>query len=296
MLPAFFLFASLVNDVRGLIAHHDLAAAERITRQYQSQVGATPELAAAVSWMARGALEAKQYDQAENYASEARKMADDLMRTRRLDADPWLPMALGASIEVHAEVLRTRGERAEAIAFLRKQLALYGSTSIGERVRKDLNLLNMVGKPAPPLDEQEWLGPKPLPLSALRGHPVLLFFWAHWCPDCKAEAPILASLIEKYGPLGLRVVAPTRLYGYVAGGMDAQPDVEKVYVDHVRHQYYPMLGDVPCPISAASFLEYGASSTPTLVLVDSAGVVRFYHPGAVKEEELSAQVQKIMGK
>jgi thiol-disulfide isomerase/thioredoxin len=285
-----------VNDVRGLLARGDLATADRLARSYQMQAGTTPELAAAISWMARAAVEAKQWDKAESYAAETRKLTDDLLRTRRLDADPWLPTALGASIEVHSEVMAARGERAEAIVFLRKQLALFGSTSIGERIRKNLNLISLVGKPAPALEEKEWLGPKPSTLASLKGHPVLLFFWAHWCSDCKADGPVIASMMEKYGPKGLAVVAPTRLYGYVGGGMDAPPELEKQYIDRVRRQFYPMLANVGAPLSAANFLEYGASSTPTLVLIDSAGIVRFYHPGAATEEELGTQIRKLLPK
>jgi hypothetical protein len=223
MVPALFLFASLVNDVRGLIAGHDFAGAERTVRAYRAQTGGTSELAAALSWLARGALDAKRFDQAERYAAETRKLALELLGTRKLDGDRWLPMALGASIEVHAQALAARGERPEAIAFLREQLGLFGATSLDERIRKNINLLTMEGKPAPPLEENDWLGPKPASLAAMRGHPVLLFFWAHWCPDCKAEAPVLAALQNRYGPQGLVLVGPTRLYGYAAGGEQAAP-------------------------------------------------------------------------
>ena len=37
------------------------------------------------------------------------------------------------------------------------------------------------------------------------------------------------------------------------------------------------------PVSAANFPTYGASTTPTLVLLDPIGMVRFYHPGAASE-------------
>ena len=294
MVPALFLFASLVNDVRGLIAGHDFAGAERTVRAYRAQTGGTPELAAALSWLGRGALDAKRFDQAESYAAETRKLALELLGTRKLDGDRWLPMALGASIEVHAQALAARGERPEAIAFLREQLGLFGATSLDERIRKNINLLTMEGKPAPPLEENDWLGPKPASLAAMRGHPVLLFFWAHWCPDCKAEAPVLAALQNRYGPQGLVLVGPTRLYGYVAGGEQAAPAAEKQYIEQVRRRYYAAVSDMPVPLSAANFPVYGASTTPTLILIDRRGVVRFYHPGAASEAELSARIQAIL--
>jgi thiol-disulfide isomerase/thioredoxin len=293
MVPALF-FVSLVNDVRGLIAQHDFAAAERAARTYQAQAGATSELAAALSWLARGALDARRFDEAERYAAETRKLALDLLRTHKLDGDRWLPTALGASIEVHAQALAARGERPEAIGFLRQQLDLFGATSIHERIRKNINLLTLEGKTAPPLEENDWLGPKPASLAALRGHPVLLFFWAHWCPDCKAEAPVLAALKDTYGPKGLVLVGPTRLYGYAARGEEAAPAAEKQYIEQVRRQHYAALADMPVPISTANFLTYGASTTPTVILIDARGVVRFYHPGAVSEQELSARIQALL--
>ncbi len=295
MLPAlFFLYVSLVNDVRDLIARHDLAAAERAAEAYRAQTGATGELAAALSWIARGALERGELDRADAYAADTRKLAVHLLGGGPLDRDPWLPTALGASIEVHAQAMAARGERPEAIGFLREQLKLFGATSLHERIQKNLNLLNLEGKPAPPLAMDEWLGPKPVPLAALRGHPVLLFFWAHWCGDCKGEVAVLARLQTTYRRKGLVLIGPTRLYGYAAAGEDAAPAVEKQYIEQVRRRYYSALPDMPAPLSAANFLAYGSSTTPTLILIDSRGIVRLYHPGAMSESELSARIQAIL--
>ena len=296
MVSALLLYAALANEVRDLVAHNNLAAAERVVQASQKSSGSTPEFAAALSWLARGELLARQLDRADSYAVETRKLSDQLLRGHKLDSDPWLPTAVGAAIEVHALVLATRGERGEAVEFLREQLGLFAATSIGERIQKNLNLLNLEGKPAPALDETDWLGSKPAPIAALHGHPVLLFFWAHWCTDCKAEIPILAEMQRIFGPKGLVVIAPTKYYGYVAEGKDAPPAVEKKYIDAVRRQYYSALGEIPAPLSNANFLKYGASTTPTLVLVDAAGVVRLYHPGSLSGPELAAHIQGLLPK
>jgi thiol-disulfide isomerase/thioredoxin len=296
MVPALFLYFTLANDVKDMVARNDLASAERAVRASQREAGSTPEFAAALSWLARGELMAKQFDRADAYAVETRKLADQLLHTHKLDADPWLPMAVGAAIEVHAQVLAARGERGDAVDFLRAQAALFGASSIGERIEKNLNLLSLEGKPAPALEESDWLGGKPVALAALRGHPVLLFFWAHWCVDCKAEVPVLAEIQKLYGPKGLVLMAPTRYYGYVATGQDAAPAVEKKYIEAVRRQFYAPLGDVPAPLSNANFLKYGASTTPTLVLIDSAGVIRLFHPGSLSGPELAARIQAILHK
>jgi thiol-disulfide isomerase/thioredoxin len=294
MLPVLFLYASLVNDVRTLLAKNDFQDAESAVRSYEAQAGATPEAAAALSWLARGALDRHDYDRADALAAETRKLTDQLLRTRKLDNDPWLPLALGASVEVHAQALAARGERAESVTYLRQQLQLLRATPVAERIQKNLNLLSLEGKPAPPIQAADFLGSRPPALAALRGHAVLVFFWAHWCPDCKAEAPILADLARIYGPKGLVLLAPTKRYGYVAGGESASPAEEKSYIDKVRHQFYAALDSVPVPLDSMNFQTYGASTTPTLVLIDGNGIVRYYHPGAASEAELAAHIQAVL--
>ncbi len=290
---ALFAYASLADDVRALAARHDFAGAERAVSAYQAQNGATSELAAALSWLARGELDAGRYNQADAYATQARRIAAGLPGARQPDADPELATALGAAIEVHAKVLAARSERPQAVAYLRRELAALGNTGLAERIQKNINLLGLVGTPAPPLDEASWLGPKPASLAGLRGHAVLLFFWAHWCPDCKAEAPVLAKIARMYGPSGLVLIGPTRLYGYAAQGDPATPAQEMSYIDSIRRGFYSSLSGMAVPVSATNFRVYGASTTPTVVLLDSNGIVRFYHPGAVSEAELVRRIEAL---
>jgi thiol-disulfide isomerase/thioredoxin len=292
-LGALLVVASVVNDVRTLAARQDFAAAERAVRAYQAQNGATAEVAAALSWLARGELAAGRLDAADAHAAEARRMAGQLPGAQVPDRDPRLATAIGAAIEVHAQVLAARGERAQATAYLRSELAAFGKTGLAERIEKNINLIALVGAPAPELDEANWLGPKPASLAALRGHPVLLFFWAHWCPDCKAEAAVIEQIARAYGAKGLVVIGPTRLYGYTAHGDAAAPADEMRYIDAVRQRFYAGLLKMAVPVSEASFLAYGASTTPTLVLVDPSGIVRYYHPGAVPAADLAARIDAL---
>ena len=285
----------IVTGVRGAIANRNFAAAETMVRNYKAVHGATPEMIEAQSWLGRGALAAKQYDRADAYAAEAAKLALDQLRYRKLDAEPVLPLALGASIEVQAQAMAARGERAEALAFLRRQLALFAGTSLRARIQKNIHLLSLEGKPAPALDERRWLGPKPPSLAQLRGKAVILFFWAHWCPDCKKEGPLLARLLSEYGSRGLVLIGPTQHYGYVAGGVEAAPEQETAYMDAVRKQFYSELASMPAPVSEENFAAYGSSTSPTLVFIDRNGIVRLFHPGGMTYPELVGAVHAILG-
>jgi thiol-disulfide isomerase/thioredoxin len=280
--------AGVVADVETAMSRGNFPLAEAIVQSYRTQRGVTPEFLEALSWLARGDLITRQFDKADANAREAEKLAVQSLATRPLDAEPHLPLALGAAIEVEAQVLTANGDRMGALALLRKDLAAYRTTSIRTRIQKNINLLALEGRPAPALDEAEYLGAKPTPLVALRGKPVLLFFWAHWCPDCKKEEPILAAIATEYAAKGLVIIAPTQRYGYVANGDEAGPADELKYIEQIRHKYYADLLSVPAPVSEANFRNYGASTTPTLVLIDRRGIVRLYHPGAMTMDELRA--------
>ena len=270
----------------------DSAGARKVLKQYRDALGVTPEYIEGLSWVARGELGANQYAAAEATAGEVRTLVLAKLTGRKLDAEPSLPMALGASIEVQAQAAKATGRRDQAVGFLRAEAEKWRGTSIVARIRKNLNLLTLEGKSAPALETSKVVaGPPAKPLEQHRGHPVLLFFWAHWCSDCKNQLAVIRQLQAKYGPKGLEVIAPTQHYGYVAGGEDAPLDVETRYIQAVYQQFYASLGKVETPLSEKNFESYGVSSTPTLALVDGRGIVRMYNPGNVSYEVLAAKVE-----
>jgi thiol-disulfide isomerase/thioredoxin len=275
--------ATLVDSVHESVARGDLPRAVEMIRAYRAAKGVTPEAVEALSWLARGELAQKNVVQADKIALETYKLAQEQIKTHPLLRDPNLQIALGAAIEVEANVLVTRGQRAEAVTYLQEQLKTYYATPLRPRIQKNLHLLSLEGKRAPALEKA----------AIPAGKPVLLFFWAHWCGDCKYEIPILARIKAEFVPKGLVFIAPTQKFGYVAGGDDATPAVELPYIEQVRQHFYAGIVDGPALVSEENFARYGASTVPTFVLIDRNGIVKMYHPGGMTYEELRPRVEAL---
>jgi thiol-disulfide isomerase/thioredoxin len=288
--------ADLVREVRIAIARNNLPLGESLVAKHRAAGGTTPEMLAALSWLGRGALSARQLEKAESHAAETYRLAQELLRGRALDVEKYLPIAVGAAIEVRAQVMTARGERSSAVEYLRRELEKFRETSIRARIQKNIHLLSLEGKPAPTLETGEWLGPKPVPLKALKGKPVLLFFWAHWCGDCRAMAPVVARIGKEFAASGLVLIGPTQRYGYQARGEETTPEKELRYIDEIRQGHYAELAGVPVPVSEENFKLYGASSTPTLVLLDRRGIVRLYNPGEIEYDKLADIVRTVTEK
>jgi thiol-disulfide isomerase/thioredoxin len=292
-LPFSSAWAQLVSSVRSAVNEKDFAKGERLIDAYKKDNGVTPEMILALSWLGRGAQAAQDWERAERHAAETRKLALAELQKRPLDAETQLPLALGASIEVQAHTMAARNARTEALLFLDTEVKRWRDTSIRTRIQKNVHLLSLEGKPSPALDMKEYLGAKPVPVAQLKGKPLILFFWAHWCGDCKYQAPILTRLQQEFGPRGLLVLGPTQRYGYIAGGVDSPPAQELKYIAEIREKFYGGL-DMTVPVSEENFKNWGSSTTPTLVVVDRQGVVRLYHPGRMSYEELAPIVRRVV--
>ena len=284
---------TIVQLVREAITQNDFKKAEKLVLDDMAANGTTPIAIEAFSWLGRGMVAAKRYDEAMTYAARTYEIVEEQLKTRKLDDEARLPIALGAAIEVQALALAGQGKRSEAVMSLQREIEHYKGSSIIMRLNKNVNLLSLEGQPAFPIESKEWLGPK-TSLAALKGKPVVLFLWAHWCGDCKTQGPILDALVNKYRNTGITVIAPTQRFGYVEKRKPADPAEELAYIERVRDQFYPWMKTVAAPVSDDLYLKYGVSTTPTYVMIDRDGKVSSYLPGQPTSEQLEVLIKKII--
>ena len=283
---------SPIQGMRNKISAGDLLSAESILEVYREKNGEDARYCSGLAWLARGGLLLGDQEKARRYASDVRgRCADSIAGGVHLDQNDDLAVALGGAIEVDAQLIeRERGARAAA-AMLNAELdRLEGPVSLRSRINKRLNLISLAGSRAPELEVDDWLGVKPPTLASLQGKPVVLFLWAEWCGDCRAQAASLARIKSRHAADGLQILALSRYYEKTADKRAA----EKARVDSVWKADYAGIGTIPMVMSTASMERYGGSSTPTFVFVDRAGVVRDYTPTRLTEPELERRLASIL--
>jgi thiol-disulfide isomerase/thioredoxin len=251
-----------------------------------------PALLEALSWVARAGVIAKDWELAERYAEETYSSASKLAAAHGVDSSPVLATALGAAIEVLGQTYAATGDHAAAARFLHGERDRYRETSIETRIQKNYLLISIEGKPMPPVEADRFIG-APMPIDT-KGKVALFYFWAHWCSDCKAQKPALIELHERYAGRGLAIIGPTHLFGYAEAGRPATPEQEIAYIEGPWQSQYPLPDWMPKPLSQANWGNFGVSTTPTLVLVDRAGVVRLYHPGMMSLTELENAIRPLL--
>ena len=251
-----------------------------------------PQFLEALSWAARGASFVGQWKQAEVYAQQTYEAALPIALDKGVDSSPALATALGASVEVLGQALAARGDRAAAVDFLGREREAWSGSSIETRIQKNYLLVGLEGRQMPPLEADRFIGAK-LPVDTA-GKVAIFYFWAHWCSDCKAQKPALLKLHEKYASRGLAIIGPTQLYGYIGSRTNVPPADEIAYIEGPWMSEYPMPEWLPKPLSQKNFVEFGVSTTPTLVIADREGVVRLYHPGMMSLEELEAAIRPLL--
>jgi thiol-disulfide isomerase/thioredoxin len=128
----------------------------------------------------------------------------------------------------------------------------------------------------------QWIDQAPVKLSELRGHVVLLDFWAPWCGPCRYTFPKLQQWHESYKDKGLVILGLTNYFGH-ANGRNLTHDEEIAYLRSFKKTNRLPYGFVVAD-SEQNDLNYGVFSIPMSFLIDRNGKVRFIAMGASEKE------------
>ena len=121
----------------------------------------------------------------------------------------------------------------------------------------------------------------PVRLSDLRGRPIVLNFWATWCPPCRVEAPALQAAFERHESDGVVVL-----------GIDQREDAAAVRQFASEFGLtYPLLLDGEGSVSEL----YQVLGIPTTVFLDARGVVAARHVGPLTEEQIAQYLGPLTG-
>jgi peroxiredoxin len=106
--------------------------------------------------------------------------------------------------------------------------------------------------------------------------PMLIVFWASWCPYCVRDVPKLNRLFSNYGSKGLVMLAIN------PGVNDSIKRIEQFVKNHGAA--YPIAFDEGSTIARG----FGIFGAPTYFLVDKSGVVRY------RGNELPEEIEKLL--
>lgn len=138
-----------------------------------------------------------------------------------------------------------------------------------------------IGQPSPgfTLEALNW-PTESIDLADLRGRPVLVNFWATWCPPCRGEMPDLEALAQEHRAAGLVVVA-----------INLEEDRATV------ERYAGALGlSMPIGLDRDGRVStrFNLTALPTSYFIDREGVVRDLNIGALTSKGLRTKVAKVL--
>ena len=122
------------------------------------------------------------------------------------------------------------------------------------------------------------LADRPAPLAAFRGKPLVINFWARWCPPCIEEIPDLVATRARYKNRGIEVVG--------IAIEDSAKLVHEFTKEH--HMDYPVLLAKDQGFTLMRALGNTAAGLPYTLVLDRRGNVVAKKLGRMSKSEMEA--------
>jgi cytochrome c biogenesis protein CcmG/thiol:disulfide interchange protein DsbE len=142
-----------------------------------------------------------------------------------------------------------------------------------------LSGVTRVNRPAPSFKLTTFEGAM-ISLSDLRGKPVIINFWASWCPPCRTEAPLIERTWRAYKDRGL-----------VFLGINIQ-DRKEDALNYMR-EFNITYPNGPDPTGEIA-IDYGVSGLPVTFFVSGKGEVVRRWVGAIENSVMTSAIEEIM--
>ena len=123
---------------------------------------------------------------------------------------------------------------------------------------------------------------KEVQLQSLVGKPIILNFWASWCPPCKQEMPDFEAAYKKYG-----TDIQFMMVNMTDGGRETIATAEK-YIASQGYSF-PVYFDT----KQEAAIEYGVSAIPTTYFINAQGHIIAYAAGAITAQHLEQGISMI---
>ncbi len=142
-----------------------------------------------------------------------------------------------------------------------------------------LSGITMVNRPAPDFTLTTFKGTT-ISLEGLTGKPMVINFWASWCPPCRLEAPLLERAWRAYKNRDVVFI-----------GVDVQ-DREEDALNYIR-EFDITYPNGPDPTGEIS-IDYGVSGLPVTFFVSRKGEIVRRWVGAIEKSVLISSIEEIM--
>ena len=120
-------------------------------------------------------------------------------------------------------------------------------------------------------------------LSSFQGKPVVLNFWASWCPPCKSEMPDFQAAYDTYGE-DIQFVMVN-----LTDGNRETKETASAFIEESGFTF-PVYYDVNMEAAYA----YNISSIPVTVLIDADGTVVAHRIGMLNAEGLQQGIDRLL--